>query len=699
MTATLRTPGAPPPVPTAARPLRPRWELPALAMLLVGTGGLYLWNLAASGWANSFYAAAVQAGTQSWTAFLFGSLDSANAITVDKPPASLWVMALSGRIFGFSSWSMLAPQALMAVGAVALLWATVRRVAGPGAGLLAGAVLALTPVAVLMFRFNNPDALLVLLMVAAAWATTHAVEKGSTRWLLLAGVFLGFGFLTKMLQAFLVVPGLALAYLWAAPTAPWRRVRQLLAAGVAIVVSAGWWLLAVALWPADARPYIGGSTDNSPLELAFGYNGLGRIFGGEGNGGGGRRGDFGDVPGGGFPGAGAAGATQIPGSGAAAGVGGMPPGGPGGMGGGFGGQAGITRLFNTEIGGQITWLLPAALILLVAGLWFTGRAPRTDRVRAALLLWGGWTLVTALVFSLMQGTFHAYYTVALAPGVAALVGIGGREAWRARATWAGRGVLAGTAVVTTAWAWELLGRSATFLPWLRWVVLAVGVVAAIGLLVPRRFGARIAAVVVGAALVTGLAGPAAYAVETIATAHQGGIVTAGPSTGGGFGPSGRGRMTGDGGARGRLPGVGGDAAGAADGLAATQNGAATAPPQGGPGFGAGGTGGEQTGDALAKLLKSANTRWAAATIGSQSAASMELSTGTAVMAIGGFVGSDPYPTLALFQQYVANGEVRYFVEGGGPGRRDSEITTWVQQHYTAQTVDGRTVYDLAAPAR
>ena len=252
-------------------------------------------------------------------------------------------MALSGRIFGFSSWSMLAPQALMAVGAVALLWATVRRVAGPAAGLLAGAVLALTPVAAMMFRFNNPDALLVLLMVAAAWATTHAVEKASTRWLLLAGVFLGFGFLTKMLQAFLVVPGLAVAYLWAAPTTLWRRIRQLLAAGVAIVVSAGWWLLAVALWPVDSRPYIGGSTNNSPLELAFGYNGLGRIFGGEGNGGHAeaRR----------WPVA----SPAVPRRRRWNAAGGMPPG--GGMGG-FGGQAGLTRLFNSEIGGQISWLLP-----------------------------------------------------------------------------------------------------------------------------------------------------------------------------------------------------------------------------------------------------------------------------------------------------------------------------------------------------
>jgi 4-amino-4-deoxy-L-arabinose transferase-like glycosyltransferase len=661
MTATLSAPT----VPTADKPVRPRWEFPSLAVLLVVTAVLYLWKLSASGWANSFYAAAVQAGTQNWTAFFFGSLDSANAITVDKPPASLWVMALSGRIFGFSSWSMLAPQALMAVASVALLWATVRRVAGPAAGLLAGAVLALTPVAVLMFKFNNPDALLVLLMVAAAWATTHAVEKASTRWLLLAGVFIGFGFLTKMLQAFLVVPGLAAAYLWAAPTTLWRRVRQLLAAGVAIVVSAGWWLLAVALWPVDSRPYIGGSTNNSPLELAFGYNGLGRIFGGAGNRGGGRTGE---MPGG-FPGGVPGGAE------AAAGMpGGMPPGGgPGGGGmGGFGGQAGLTRLFSAEIGGQISWLLPAALILLVAGLWLTRRAPRTSPRRAALVLWGGWTLVTALVFSLMEGTFHPYYTVALAPGIAALVAVGGQEAWRARDTWTGRGLLAATTAATVVWAWVLLGRSATFLPWLRWVVLALGVVAAVGLLVPAGWRTRVGTVVVGATLLAGLAGPTAYAVQTTATAHQGSIPSAGPSTGAVFGP-------GDARMRGRF----GDAAGQ---------------PGGAGGFGMGGA--EQISPELADMLTSAGTRWAAATMGSQGASSMMLSTGTAVMAIGGFTGSDPSPTLEQFRAYVANGEIHYFVAGGmggGPGRGNSEITQWVQQNFTAQTVGNQTVYDLTKP--
>ena len=384
-------------------------------------------------------------------------------------------------------------------------------------------------------------------MVAAAWAITRAVEKASTRWLLLAGVLVGFAFLTKMLQAFLVVPGARAGVpvggaddaLAPDPAAARRgrrdrRVGRLVAAGRRAVAG-------------GSRPYIGGSTNNCLLELAFGYNGLGRIFGGEGNGGARRGAEMA----GGFPG------------GAEAAAGGMPPGGPGGGGmGGFGGQAGLTRLFNSEIGGQISWLLPAALILLVAGLWFTRRAPRTDRIRAALLLWGGWMLVTALVFSLMEGTIHPYYTVALAPGIAALVAVGGREAWRARETWTGRGVLAGTTAVTAVWAWVLLGRSTTFLPWLRWVVLAVGVVAAIGLLVPAGWRARVATVVAGAALIAGLAGPTAYAVQTAVTPHQGRIPTAGPSTGAGFGPGGRmrGRVDGAGTARRRhRPGRGGPA--------------------------------------------------------------------------------------------------------------------------------------------
>ncbi len=259
----------------------------------------------------------------------FGSSDAANSITVDKTPASLWVMALSVRVFGLSSWSILVPQALMGVGAVGLLYATVRRWSGPAAGLVAGAVLALTPVAVLMFRFNNPDALLVLLLVAAAYATVRATERASARWLVLAGALVGFGFLTKMLQALLVVPAFGLVYLVAAPTTVRRRIGHLLAAGLALLVAAGWWVAIVALVPASARPYIGGSQDNSILELILGYNGFGRLTGNE----------TGSVGGGG-----------------------------GGGGTGMWGETGWGRLFDAEIGGQVAWLLPAALILLAAGL-------------------------------------------------------------------------------------------------------------------------------------------------------------------------------------------------------------------------------------------------------------------------------------------------------------------------------------------
>ncbi|MGD0067300.1 MAG: glycosyltransferase family 39 protein, partial [Streptosporangiaceae bacterium] len=322
---------------------QPRWARPALLALLALTAVLYLWDLSASGYGNSFYAAAVQAGTKSWKAFFFGSLDAGNSITVDKPPASLWVMELSGRIFGFNSWSLLVPQALEGIAAVGLLYSTVRRVASSTAGLAAGAALALTPAAVLMFRFDNPDALLVLCMVTGAYAVTRALEDGRTRWLVLAGSVIGLAFLTKMLQGFLVLPAFALTYLLAGPVPVRRRIGQVLAGAAAVVVAAGWWVLVVTLVPAADRPYVGGSTNDSILELVFGYNGLGRIFGGSGN-------------------AGAAGGAS---------------------GSSFGGATGLSRLFSSEMGNEISWLLPAALVGFVALLWFTRRAPRTDRLRAA----------------------------------------------------------------------------------------------------------------------------------------------------------------------------------------------------------------------------------------------------------------------------------------------------------------------------
>lgn len=310
----------------------------SLAVLLIGTLAAYLWNLSANGWANSFYTAAIQAGSQSWKAWFFGSLDMANSITVDKPPASLWIPALSVRIFGLNSWSVLVPEVLMGVATVWLLYVIVKRYFGHWAGIGAGAVLALTPVAALMFRFDNPEALLLLLMTVAAWTLMRAVDTGRLHWMIWCGVAVGFGFLTKQLQVLLILPALVIVYFAFGPGGWLRRVGHLFAALGALIVSAGWWLLTVELWPADKRPWIGGSQNNSILELTMGYNGLGRLNGNE-------RGSV--VPGGGR--GGDSYASAFPGMGE--GFPGGPGGGPGGGRGGMWGQSGFWRMFDAEQGG------------------------------------------------------------------------------------------------------------------------------------------------------------------------------------------------------------------------------------------------------------------------------------------------------------------------------------------------------------
>ena len=652
--------------PSAAAPTEPatsrRWELLGLTALLIGTGVAYIWGLGASGWANSFYSAAIQAGSVSWKAFFFGSSDAANSITVDKPPMSLWLMSLSVRVFGLNTWAMLVPQALLGVASVALLRAVVVRRFGAAAGLLAGLVLALTPVAALMFRFNNPDALLVLLMIAAVWAMLRGVESGKTKWLLITGMFVGFGFLTKQLQVMLVVPPLALTYLIAGPPKLGTRVLQLFAALGAMIVSAGWWLLIVEFWPASSRPWVGGSQNNSILELTLGYNGLGRLSGNE--------------------------------------TGSVTPGGGGG-GGSMWGETGILRMFDASQGGQIAWLIPAALLLLVTGLVLRGKAPRTDAQRASLIVWGAWLLVTGLTFSFMAGIFHSYYTVALSPAVAALVGIGSVMLWRERQRLWVRIAMALAVASTVALAWVLLGRSASFVPWLKWAILVVGVVAVVALLIPALTRGRLAAVAILAVMFAGLAGPTAYAVDTIGTPHTGSIVSAGPNTGmRAFGGMGEGRR-----GQGGLPGGMQLPPGA-------QMPAGMQPPAGLPGQAGqlpggaemGGMGGLLEGStptaAVTAMLEqdAGSYTWVAAAIGANTAAGYQLATEDPVMPVGGFNGTDPSPTLAEFQQYVADGRIHYFIGGGGMGGRESgssaEISAWVTENFTATTVDNVTLYDL-----
>lgn len=584
-------------------------------VLLLSTAVLYLWSLGASGWANTFYAAAVQAGSSDATAMLFGSSDAANAITVDKTPAALWVMDLSARLFGFSPWSMLVPQALMGVAAVGVLYASVRRAAGPDAALLAGWILALTPVAALMFRFNNPDALLVLMLVLAAYCTQRACEKDASRWwLVAAGAAVGVGFLAKMLQALLVLPAFALGYLWAGGSTLRRRVLDLGLAAGAVIVSAGWYVALVELWPSDARPYIGGSQHNSILELALGYNGFGRLTGNE----------------------------------------------PGGLGN-LNHDVGWGRLFGFSMGADIGWLLPAAIVFTVAGFVLTRRAPRTDPTRAALMLWGGWLAVTAVVFSYMNGIVHPYYTVALAPAIAATVGIGANLLWRNRSDPRAASALAATTVVTVALAAQLLSRTADWLPWLRIAIVVGGVGAAALIVVAGRLGPRATRVVAGVALMCCLAGPAAYTVVTAATPHTGAIPSVGPARSGGF------------------PGGG------------FPGGGLLSSPTPRP---------ELTGVLAADADR---YTWAAAVVGSNNAAGYQLAIGAPVMAIGGFNGTDPAPTLTEFVDDVAAGRIHYFVSGRlmtmgrapASGSKESvAIRDWVAANFVPQTVDGTVIYDL-----
>ncbi len=522
---------------------------------------LYSWNLSGSS-LNSFYSSAIYSGTQNWKAWFFGSLDAGNFLTVDKPPFSLMVMGLSCRIFGFGTWQMMLPEVAAALGTIWILHASVKRYFGHVAAAIAALVLALTPITVAINRDNNPDTLLVLLMVAGAALGLRAVRTERLLPLIGSAVCFGFAFNTKLLQGYIALPAVFAVYLFASKLGWKKKVVQLALATVALAVSSFWWATVVSLVPASDRPYIGGSTDGTAWDLIMGYDGFGRVFGGEGNGGGG-----------------------------------------GGGGGTFAGTAGIGRMFNDILGGQISWLLPFSAIALIAGLTLVGRAPRTDPTRAALVLWGGWTLLHYVTFSMAQGTMHPYYTTALAPGIAALCGGGGVMLWRAfrggdaRWSW----VLPAGLGVTGIWAIVVLRRASGWNTWLWPTIGVLMVLAIVGLFVFRSGNrGRLLTASVAAAIIAALAGPTAYAVTPAASGGTGGGMggtnpTAGPSTGGRMGgPGGGGGRGGFGG--GMRGGEGGPGGGTARGGTGTGSGRASGEMPGGgeaPGGmtpGGGGTG-------------------------------------------------------------------------------------------------------------
>ena len=567
---------------------RPWWSWAGIGAIALLALVLLTWGLSRNGMGNAYYAAAVKSGTVSWKAFFFGSLDPGSYITVDKPPVALWVQGLSARLLGFSSWSILLPQALAGTASVLIIYRLVRRWQGDVAALLAALALTLTPVAVVMFRFNNPDAILTFLLLAAAWALNAALAKGSVWRLVGCGVLIGFAFLTKMLEALVVLPAFVLVYLVGGPPRLGRRLLHIAAAGGALVVACAWWLLIVGLWPSASRPYVGGTLDNSVLGLVFSRT-AGYISAGNGS-------------------------PDL------SGPAGVPT---------FSGAPGLLRIFNAQLGGQIAWLLPLAVVGLGAGLWMTRRAPRTDRSRNGYLLWGVWMLLYLAVFSMAKGVLHPYYTVVLAPPIAALAGAGSVAMWRiGRAqrylSWLLPVAVLGTAVLSAV----LLHRTRGYVPGLAPTLVAAGVVAAIAI------GLAVSRLVTGRALVTGavilatacaLAGPAAYSLSRISRSVTGLFAAAGP---------------------------------------------VSAPPT------MGGAGAAQSGDmlpadpALLRYLQSnrSGARCLVAVEGAQPAESIIIATGQPVMALRGFSGSDPWPTLSQFESFVRDGEVRFALIDGG---RDS----------------------------
>jgi len=437
----------------------------ALGMVLGVAAALWAWAL--GGPLQPYYAAAVHSMSHDVSAFFFAGYDPAGVVTVDKPPLAFWTQTLGVAVFGFHPWAIALVQVVEGVAAVFVLHRVVRRWAGPRTALLAAALFALTPITAAINRDNLPDTLLVLLLLLAAYCVTRAIED--PRWLVWAGVFVGLGFLTKMLAAWIVLPGLALAYFVAAPGSRGRRLAWVgLAGGVTLVVSLAWPVV-VTLWP-GAKPFVGSTTDGSIWQLAFGYNGVTRLVGGSTGIGGGH------------------GAT---------------------VGAALGGGPGPLRLFNAEVGGQIAWLLPLALAaLVVAACRARGAASHT---KAGWALWGGWLVVGAAVFSFTGGIFHAYYTAELAPAIAALAAAGLVTAWRwLRSDGPARFVLPAAVAGTALLAYVLLARTPDWLPWLRYTVLALALLAVVAALLraPR------VAVVIGLAAV--VAGPAAFVVDTAA---------------------------------------------------------------------------------------------------------------------------------------------------------------------------------------
>jgi 4-amino-4-deoxy-L-arabinose transferase-like glycosyltransferase len=634
---------------------RPRWVLPALVAIAACAVVLDCWGMG-GGEYNAFYGAAARSMSESWKAFFFGSFTPANTITIDKIPGYLWPQALSARLFGFHSWALDLPQILESLITLAVTYRLVRCWADQAQAVIAAGLLALTPAVVALGHTNNEEACYVMCLTLAASAGLRAAATGRLRSLALAGLWVGAAFQCKMLEAWAAFPAIAVTYLLAAPPKALKRAVHVLIGGLITVAVSLSWVVIVALVPTGDRPYIDGTTNNNPFSMVFGYNGLIRFS------------SLSISP----SSVGAIGAQ-----GAAAAPAGRSS------------SGGLATMFQSAQATQVGWLYPLAVVSIVIVLWQRRNAARTDPVRAGVVMWAVWIVVFAAAYS--AGTIHSYYVVTLAPALAAVSGVGAVELWRGwregtHAAWAAPVTIALTAV----WASVIASSSTGYRDWLvpLLIAVAVGAIAAIVLgrsrvATPRRVFAAVCALCV---LVAGMG----------AATWDSSVLTAGDTQSlamGTVGPSGSG-LSGGGGQRQGFGGGGGFSGGSRSGSGRPSGGfgggggfsggaalRGTSDAAGGGGNGMWVTDASPTASQISLLnYVRAHDSGAAFTLTVTSwmqAAPFILRFGVPVLTLGGFSGQAPTPALAQFEQYVADGQVK-FVYMSPTGT--NQIEAWVTKN-------------------
>lgn len=620
------------------------WQRLALGGVMMVALFMDFYQLGLNGFGNSFYAAGVRSMLDSWHNFFFVSYDPGGFVTLDKPPLGFWLQTLSSKLFGFTPFSVYLPQALAGVLSVLVLYWLVKRHFGVVAGLVASLALALSPISVVTNRNNTIDSVLALVLLLGAWAVIKAAETGKLRWLLLCAAIVGVGFNVKMLEAYLVLPAFGLLYLLAAPRTIWKRVGHLALAALVLLVVSLSWAVVVDMTPAAQRPYVGSSQDNSEISLAFGYNGVQRLLGGFGrssrtgngalrlrNGQGGNATSRNNNNGfsgqngnnnSGFTGQNGGGNGNGRGSGTAAAAfsGGM-----------FNtGNPGPLRLFGDALGGQIAWLLPFAILGMLALACQRKLRFQGDRQQQSLILWGVWLLTMGVFFS-VAGFFHQYYLTEMAPAVCALFGIGAVVMWRDYRMSGWRGWLLPLALaVTIVEQVYLLSAYPNWGQWLIPLVAGVGGLAVVALIIARLLprmrlypeSARYVLPVLSIGLLALFVAPTVWAALPVINNVESQMPAAGPSQG--FGA--------------RMGSGGGTNANGAD-------------------------------TALIHYLESnqGSAKYLVATQSSNQADSLILATNRPVMAMGGFSGSDPILTQSQLVSLVKSGTVRYFLLSSGQG--------------------------------